>query len=119
VLQYEWSIFDPVVTIASPFRIHHRALSARLQTLHEALIAQPERLQNWSQQTSSDLSNIPVLSRLLLKAALLMNPESVILFSSKQARRIQANAAVSDDSTLDKPARRLYELIHAETAQSF
>ena len=118
VLQYEWSIFDPVVTIASPFRIHHRALSARLQTLHEALVAQPERLRSWSRETNSDLSNIAVLSKLMLKAALLMNPESVILFSSKQAGRIQANAAVSEDSTLDQPAKRLYELIHAETAQS-
>jgi hypothetical protein len=53
----------------------------------------------------------------MLKAALLMNPESIILFSSKQAKRIEANAAVSDDRALEKPAKVLYELVQADTLQ--
>jgi hypothetical protein len=55
-----------------------------------------------------------VLSKLMLKAALLMNPQSVILFSSKQAKRIQANAFVSEDRALDGPAKILYELVQTD-----
>lgn len=114
VLQYEWSVFDPIIPAHGPFRIHHRALSARLQSLREMLAAHPQKLRHWSLETHRDLSNAAVLSKLMLKAALVMNPESVILFSSKQEKRIHANASVSDDASLEAPAKRLYELVHAD-----
>ncbi|HTF68648.1 MAG TPA: aldo/keto reductase [Edaphobacter sp.] len=117
ILQYEWSVFDPVIPAGPPFRIHHRALSARLHSLHEDLLAHPDQLRNWSQATDSDLADTTVLSKLMLKAALLMNPQSLILFSSKQAKRIQANAFVSEDRALEEPAKLLYELVQTDIAQ--
>jgi hypothetical protein len=63
-----------------------------------------------------NLSEASILSKLMLKAALVMNPQSVILFSSKQAPRIRTNASVSDDASLESPARRLYELVHSDNA---
>jgi aryl-alcohol dehydrogenase-like predicted oxidoreductase len=116
VLQYEWSIFDPVIPAGAPFRIHHRALSARFQRLREMLAADPAKLRLWSQETGMNLSETSILSKLMLKAALVMNPQSVILFSSKQAPRIRTNASVSDDASLESPARRLYELVHSDNA---
>jgi aryl-alcohol dehydrogenase-like predicted oxidoreductase len=118
VLQYEWSVFDPAIPQGTPFRIHHRALSARLQTLRETLAAQPEKRSRWSHEIGLDLSDGATLSKLMLKAALVMNPESVILFSSKQSPRIHANAAVSDDAAIENPARRLYQLVQTDLAST-
>ena len=55
----------------------------------------------------------------MLKAALLMNPSSIILFSSKNSHHINANAKLADDRTLDAPAAALYRLIQSERDQLF
>jgi D-threo-aldose 1-dehydrogenase len=123
-LQYEWSILDSNVKSAhtahsSPFRIHHRALTDNFRSLHRALTENKELCKRWSAPTNTDLSNPKDLARLMLKAALLMNPASIILFSSKNAHHIETNAKVPDDRTLDAPAAALYRLIQSERDQLF
>ena len=66
-----------------------------------------------------DLSNAKDLARLMLKAALLMNPASIILFSSKNSHHIRANAKVVDDQTLEAPAAELYRLVQTDQNQIF
>jgi D-threo-aldose 1-dehydrogenase len=123
-LQYEWSILDTYVE-ASPaipvshFRIHHRALTNNFRSLHRALTENRELCQRWSASTYIDLSNAKGLARLMLKAALLMNPASIILFSSKNSHHIEANAKLADDRTLDAPAATLYRLVQSERDQLF
>jgi D-threo-aldose 1-dehydrogenase len=118
-LQYEWSILDshveasPVIP-APPFRIHHRALTDNFRSLHRALTENRELCKRWSASTNIDLSNANDLARLMLKAALLINPASIILFSSKNPHHISANAKLADDRTLDAPAAALYRLVRAE-----
>ena len=53
----------------------------------------------------------------MLKASLVMNPSSIILFSSKDPAHIQANVQVANDSTLESPARELYSLVQEERSQ--
>jgi hypothetical protein len=43
-----------------------------------------------------------------------MNPNSIILFSSKKPTHIQANVCAAADTTLELPARQLYDLIQSE-----
>ncbi len=50
----------------------------------------------------------------MLKAALVLNPSSIILVSSKNHRHIHSNARIVADSTLEAPARELYHLIQSE-----
>ena len=50
----------------------------------------------------------------MLKAALVMNPASIILVSSKNPHHIHANARVVADPALEAPARHLYNLIQSE-----
>ena len=50
----------------------------------------------------------------MLKAALVMNPESIILFSSKNPVHIQANLKTAEDRALDAPARELHRLVQTE-----
>ena len=53
----------------------------------------------------------------MLKASLAMNPSSIVLFSSKIPAHIHANVHTAEDSSLEIPARQLYNLVQAEHDQ--
>jgi aryl-alcohol dehydrogenase-like predicted oxidoreductase len=118
-LQYEWSVLDSRIPDAplqpqAPFRIHHRALTDNFRALHAALIKNQPLCQRWSTPINTDLSHPEALARLMLKASLVMNPTSIILFSSKNPAHIHANIYTADDTTLELPARQLYNLVQSE-----
>lgn len=113
-IQYEWSILDPVVQPGIAFRIHHRSLSENFRILATALGRHPAICRRWSNEINFDLQDFGKLAQLMLKASLVMNPSSVILFSSKRPQHIHANARVAEDASLDAPARKLYHLIQGE-----
>lgn len=114
-LQYEWSVFDPAIqnTLGAPFRIHHRALSGNLTRL-QTILQDPGVCRRWSDSTGADLADGKILSSLMLKAALVLNPLSIILFSSKTPAHMQANVRIADDTTLEAPALELHRLIQGE-----
>jgi aryl-alcohol dehydrogenase-like predicted oxidoreductase len=116
-LQYEWSILDAPIQLSAPFRIHHRALTTNFRGLQTALIKNQPLCQRWSTLTNTDLSNPETLAHLMLKAALVMNPTSIILFSSKNPAHIQANVHTAADTSLEFPARQLYNLVQSERDQ--
>ena len=121
-LQYEWSILDspieaPLIDTGQPFHIHHRSLTNNFRTLHTALLNNKNLTRRWSKSTNTDLANSETLANLMLKAALVMNPASIILFSSKNPQHIQANARIAADRTLETHARQLYSLVQAEGSQ--
>ena len=113
-LQFEWSVLDPLPFTPGSFRIHHRALTDNFRALHAMLLADTSRCQRWSSATTQDLSRREVLSSLMLKAALVHNPESLILFSSKDPHHIRTNVAVASDAALTASAKTLYALVQAE-----
>lgn len=113
-LQYEWSIFNPVPPAMPPFRSHHRSLTHNFRAFHSALLADAARCSRWSSAVGHDLADAGVLAKLMLKAALEVNHESVILFSSKHPGHITGNVAVAEDATLAVPALKLYELVQEE-----
>jgi D-threo-aldose 1-dehydrogenase len=124
-LQYEWSVLDsvpahaipPTISSAEPFRIHHRALTNHFHDLHHALGKNKPLCQRWSALTGADLSEAATLAHLMLKASLVMNPSSIVLFSSKDPRHIQANARTATDTTLEPAARQLYDLVQSDRGQ--
>ncbi len=113
-LQYEWSILAAPIPTTQPFRIHHSALTNNFRALHKALSSDQTLCRRWSESTNTDLRNAESLANLMLKAALVLNPSSVILVSSKNHHHIHANARIVADSTLEAPARQLYHLIQSE-----
>jgi aryl-alcohol dehydrogenase-like predicted oxidoreductase len=117
VLQYEWSVVDPAIDLGdefgSAFRSHHRSLTDNFRELHSDLLVDPARRRQWSEATGTDLHRAENLAALMLKAALVFNPDSIILFSSKKPAHIQHNVEVAGDASLEAPARRLYELVQA------
>jgi len=114
VVQYEWSVFDRTIGSGGSFRIHHRALTHHFTSLLAALKADRELSRRWAEYVGADITDAGVLSQLMLKASLVMNPESIVLFSSKQPERIRMNAAVADDARLEEPAKRFYEIVQRE-----
>lgn len=114
VLQYEWSVLDPPPAYGSSFRLHHRSMTRDFASLHAALVAEADLCQRWSEACGLNLEDASVLANLMLKAALLCNPESVILFSSKQPANIAKNARVASGHKLDEQALRFYSLVRAE-----
>ena len=113
-IQFEWSVLDAVPATSGAFRIHHRTLTDHFHSLHASLVADPARAQLWSQAAGRDLASPETLADLMLRAALDQNPDSIILFSSKNPHHIQRNVAVSADSSLIAPAATLYQLVQAE-----
>lgn len=111
VMQFEWSVADRPVRGLEGFRIHHRALTDQFRSLHAGLLADRTRCASWSERVGADLANKETLAGLMLKAALVENPVSVVLFSSKSSAHIKRNVAVADDVSLETPARNLYELV--------
>jgi len=121
-LQHEWSVLDspipdPPITATHPFRIYHRALTDNFRSLHAALIRNKPLCKRWSASTDTDLSNADLLAHLMLKASLVMNPSSIILFSSKNPHHIHANVQAATDDSLELPARQLYSLVQSELSQ--
>jgi D-threo-aldose 1-dehydrogenase len=116
-LQYEWSILDAPIQSNQPFRIHHRALTNNFRAIHTALVKNKSLCQSWSASTNTDLSKPEALARLMLKASLVMNPASIILFSSKNPKHIHANVELAANTTLELPARQLHSLAQSEHNQ--
>jgi D-threo-aldose 1-dehydrogenase len=118
-LQYDWSVLNPSIEVTSPsaqmrFRIHHRTLTDNFRALHRALVHNKQLCQLWSSSTGVDLSNAEDLAQLMLKASLVLNPASLILFSSKNPQHILSNVEVASDRSLDEPAKQLHKLIQTD-----
>jgi diketogulonate reductase-like aldo/keto reductase len=118
VVQFAWSVLDTPVAATNSFRIHHRALTDHFRTLHQQLLVDKARCTRWSGLVGSDLADPEALSALMLKSALIENPNGIVLFSSKLLEHIRNNVAVAEDATLDAPARRLYALVQSEPAST-
>ena len=114
VVQCEWSVFDEAVQDGDRFYIHHRSLSGNFKSLHAKLNDQPDLLKRWSEKTGQDLADPGVLANLMIKAALIKNPNSILLFSSKQPAHIHNNVAVAENAGLEEAANRLFQLVHTE-----
>lgn len=111
VMQFEWSARQAIPQYSGSFRIHHRSLANNFAVLRDLLAQRTDLRVAWSDQLGCDLGSPQVLSALMLKAALTLNPDSVILVSSKNPLHISANARVGEDPKLEAPARQFYELV--------
>ena len=82
--------------------------------MHEALAADDTRRRRWSDYCGLDLGEAETLAQLMLKASLVCNPESVILFSSKKPQHIRNNVKLLDDDTTAEASMKLYSLVRGE-----
>jgi aryl-alcohol dehydrogenase-like predicted oxidoreductase len=114
VVQHDWSVLDAHEQTSAAFHIHHRALTDRLHTLHATVASDPQRCRRWSDATGRDLARREQLASLMLKAALVLYPNTILLVSSRNPAHIRENVRVAEDASLEGPARRLYDLVQSE-----
>lgn len=107
-------MLDPLEPQGAAFHIHHRALTDRLHALRNNLTVDRPRCNRWSEITGRDLARHEQLAALMLKAALVLYPDTVLLVSSKNPAHIRENVHVAEDASLEAPARRLYDLVQRE-----
>lgn len=117
-MQYEWSVLNPPVSGSAGFRLNHRALSRHFRALAETLEADIDRCRRWSEEVGEDLADPEILPHLMLKASCVLNPASLVLFSSKRPHHIRTNVVIAGDNALETPARKLYGLIQRERLQT-
>jgi D-threo-aldose 1-dehydrogenase len=114
VLQFEWSVRQKVPQFPSSFRIHHRSLTSNFSALRAELERRPDLRKRWSDQLGCDPGLPKTLAALMLKAALVLNPGSIVLASSKSPAHIADNVRAAEDASLDNTARRFYELVERD-----
>ena len=117
VLQFEWSVLDEeLAPPAGAFTLHHRALTANFAALQTVLRKDAPLRQRWSSEIGADLGAPGVLAGLMLKAALVLNPHSIVLVSSRDPAHIRENVRVAGDDRLEAPARKLFAVVQREGA---
>jgi choline dehydrogenase-like flavoprotein/aryl-alcohol dehydrogenase-like predicted oxidoreductase len=117
VLQFESSIFGPFLNLPEtrgPSCIYYRTFARAAKSLSRRFDRDPRLGVRWSSVIGVDIAEPLVLSRLLLKAALDQNPANLMLFSTRSEEHIFENVTVASDTTLEGPAKRLFELTRAE-----
>lgn len=114
VVQHDWSILNPAEHATAAFHIHHRSLTEHLHMLQSALTRDKQRLRRWSDHTGRDLARRETLAALMLKTALVLYPNTILLVSSRNPAHIRENVRVAEDASLEEPARRLHELVQRE-----
>jgi aryl-alcohol dehydrogenase-like predicted oxidoreductase len=118
VLQFEWSVLGKVPEFPDSFRIHYRSLAHNFSSLRAELERQPNLRRQWSDKLSFDLSLSENLATLMLRAAVVMNPESIILVSSKSPAHIAANVRAVEEGAVDDLAREFYALVQRDLHRS-
>lgn len=112
VIQCQWSLLDEPPRYNHAFRIHHGAFTQSGRVFQAELAKDRERCRQWSETVGLDLSQPQTFAALTFKASLVFNPESIILFASKQPRHVLQNCLTASDPKFDAPARCLFELIY-------
>ena len=114
ILQFEWSVRQRVPQFPDCFRIHHRSLAHNFSVLWAKLEERSDLRKRWSEELDCDLGSHEKLAALMLKAALVLNPDSIVLVSSRSPTHIAANVRVAEDAALDDTARRFYGLVERD-----
>jgi len=113
-VQFGWSLMDAPVPAMPGFRIHHRSRTDNFLGFKAGLLEDKVRCGKWSETVGADLADGCVLASLMLKSALMENPQSVILFSSKSPEHIRRNAETAGDAALEAAAKKLYGVVQAQ-----
>jgi aryl-alcohol dehydrogenase-like predicted oxidoreductase len=111
VLQYEWSCMEQKPDFSGAFRIRHRAISGAIRMIQDSFERDPGLCRRWSDALDVDMSGEETVATLLLGAALVSNPNGIVLFSSRVPGHIQANVCEVGDAASSARSRLLLELL--------
>jgi hypothetical protein len=110
VLQHDW---NPVQSVpAHPgMPIFYRVYGEPALRLRGEFSAGAGMCRQWSDATGLDLAAPGMLEQLILRAAVTLRPDALILFSSTQARHVLANVRAASDKSLEPAALKLVQFM--------
>lgn len=112
VAQYEWSVLSTAQTsCAESFTITHRSLSNSFILLRAALQAKPHVVKSWSDALDLDLSNPSMLAFSMIAAACSVNPDGIVLFSSRNVANIATNSRLLEDGAMFRVGAEFARLV--------
>lgn len=118
VLQYAWSVMEQKPDFSGAFAIRHRAISGAIRMIQDSFRRDSGLCRRWSDVLDVDMSGPETVATLLLDAAMLTNPNSIVLFSSREPRHIQANVRALGDPVGSERSRLLLELLRRHVHDS-
>ena len=118
VMQYPWSVVEQKPDFSGAFHIRHRAVSGAIGMVQDSFRRDSDLCRRWSDVLDVDLSRPEAVATLLLEAAMLTNPNSIVLFSSRVPRHIQANVRALGDPVGPKRSQQLLELLRRHVHDS-
>jgi D-threo-aldose 1-dehydrogenase len=114
VSQYSWSVLDADQEKPPGFTILHKTVRRALAPVREWLSQDTTRMRRLSDAAGIDLSAGNNLVDILLGTALANNPEGIVLVSSRQKSRVEANARLLSDASIVNAGRRFGAAFWAE-----
>jgi hypothetical protein len=112
VWQYSWSVLD--VNHPVDFTITHRAIQRALAPVRDWLVQDAARIRRLSEAIGVDLAITDNLGKVLVAAAMANNPHGITLVSSREQKRIEANAQLMFDRSFISAGRQLISALAAE-----
>jgi D-threo-aldose 1-dehydrogenase len=118
VLQYEWSAMEIEPVFAGAFCVRHRAVLGAIEMIQDSFRRDAGLCRRWSDALDVDMGGRGTVATLVLGAALLSNPNSIVLFSSRVPGHIQANVRALGDPVWSERSRQLLELLRRHVYDS-
>lgn len=106
VLQFNWNPLRPDFRLGDAFRIHFSVFVEAAKELQAEFARDPDTQRRLSLNVDRDLGDMRDLTAIMLKAALLPHPNSLVLFSASNPANILRNVQVAGDAGLEEAARR-------------
>ena len=104
VVQFDWDATTDGQRFDNAFQILFRVFSRDFRGLREKFQQDKAFARDWSDDVQLDMSETKNVSALMLKSALITNPDGVTLITSGNVQNIRRNVEIAEDQSLEKHA---------------
>lgn len=113
VLQHDWTPIEPVTERPETFSIVYRVFGDGARDLRDRLTRDVRLRERWSNEVDLDLAEPGAFERLMLRSALILRPNALVLVSSTRPENIRRNVETAEHPALAEPAARFGRLLAA------
>lgn len=115
VVQFNWDPITDGPQFVDAFQIFFGVASRDDRGLQQKFAQDRQLARHWSDGVGLDLSEIRNVRAIMLKAALVTNPDGVTLTTSTNVKHILENVAIAEDPLLEAPALQFKKMAAQET----
>jgi aryl-alcohol dehydrogenase-like predicted oxidoreductase len=115
VVQFNWDPITHGPQFVNAFQIFFRVASRHDRGLQQKFAQDRQLARHWSDGVGLDLSDVRNVRAIMLKVALVTNPDGVILTTSTNVKHILENVTIAEDPSLEGPALQFKKMAAQET----